>query len=207
MATVETLFPTLVCRGSLSGASVLNRALLRDVAELRTQDKVGRAWSRENYRGGYTSYASLCDLHYRTPAFATFAERMQREVDRFARALRWDLRGRRLVMTDCWMNVMPANTYHTLHLHPHSVLSGTYYLQTPPGSVALKLEDPRMPMYMNAPVRVGTGRHALYYSVQPKAGQFVLFESWLRHEVPPNGSRRPRVSIAFNYSIEEAEES
>ena len=82
---------------------------------------------------------------------------MQREAERFARRLQWDLRGRRLVMTDCWMNVMPANTYHTLHLHPHSVLSGTYYVQTPPGSVALKLEDPRMPMYMNAPVRVGTG--------------------------------------------------
>lgn len=206
MATVETLFPTLLYRGPLAGGSALNGRLLRDIDDLRARDKVGRAWSRENYRGGYTSYASLTDLHYRTPALSTFGAKMQREAERFAKALRWDLRGRELRMTDCWVNVMPANTYHTLHLHPHSVLSGTYYVSTPPGSIGLKLEDPRMAMYMNAPVRTGTGKHALYYEIQPKAGQFVLFESWLRHEVPPNRSEKPRVSLAFNFALEEAEE-
>ena len=101
-----------------------------------------------------------------------------------------------LSMTSCWLNVMPKNTYHTLHLHPHSVLSGTYYVTAPKGSVSLKLEDPRMGLYMNAPVR------KLYYEVKPKAGSFVLFESWLRHEVPPNQSSAPRISISFNYSLE-----
>ena len=206
MARIEALFPTLLCRGALSGHAAMNRALLKDVASLRAADPVGRDWSKANYRGGYTSYASLTDLHYRTPAMAAFADRMQVEAERFAKQLKWDLKGRRLRMTDCWMNVMPANTYHTLHLHPHSVLSGTYYVSTPPGSIGLKLEDPRMPMYMNAPVRTGSGKHALYFEVQPKAGHFVLFESWLRHEVPPNQSAKPRVSLAFNYSLEDEEE-
>ena len=206
MATVETLFPTLLCRGSLPKKETLNRALLRDIKDLQSEDPVGRAWSKDNYRGGYTSYASLSDLQYRTPAMAHFAELMQPQADKFAKALKWDLKSHQLQMTTCWMNVMPEHTYHTLHLHPHSVLSGTYYVNTPKGSVGLKLEDPRMTMYMNAPVRTGAGKHALYYEVQPKAGHFVLFESWLRHEVPPNRSRQPRVSIGFNYSVESAEE-
>jgi len=32
------------------------------------------------------------------------------------------------------------------------------------------------------------------------AGRLVLFESWLRHEVPPNPVNDERVSVSFNYS-------
>jgi uncharacterized protein (TIGR02466 family) len=32
------------------------------------------------------------------------------------------------------------------------------------------------------------------------AGNVVLFESWLRHEVPPNPVAAERVSISFNYN-------
>src|SRR3546814_12611441 len=39
------------------------------------------------------------------------------------------------------------------HIHPHSVVSGTFYVAVPPGSGALKLEDPRLPMLMAAPAR------------------------------------------------------
>jgi uncharacterized protein (TIGR02466 family) len=32
------------------------------------------------------------------------------------------------------------------------------------------------------------------------AGTVLLFESWLRHEVPPNPVSAERVSISFNFS-------
>jgi uncharacterized protein (TIGR02466 family) len=34
------------------------------------------------------------------------------------------------------------------------------------------------------------------------AGDVILFESWLRHEVGPNPSAGERVSISFNYAWE-----
>jgi uncharacterized protein (TIGR02466 family) len=188
----EELFPTIVSRGFVKP----HRDLLRDIQTLSRRDRVGRDWSRENYRGGYTSYASLSDLHRRTPAFSEFADRLDPHVRAFVKAQGW--KRTRLEMTNCWMNIMPRHTYHTLHLHPHSVVSGVYYVSVPKGSVALKLEDPRMSSYMNAPTR------ALYHEIKPKAGMFVLFESWLRHEVPPNQSSDPRISISFNYSFVEA---
>jgi uncharacterized protein (TIGR02466 family) len=98
-------------------------------------------------------------------------------------------------MNSLWMNIMPMQTYHALHLHPHSIISGTYYVSCPKGSVSLKLEDPRMPYYMNAPAR------NVFYEVNPKPGHFILFESWLRHEVPPNQSKQPRISLSFNFSL------
>jgi len=203
MAKIENLFPTLVYEGDLKEKGPLNRALLKDVAAFSAQDKVGRAWSKENYRQGYTSYASLSDMQFRSPAFSQLAELLQPHADKFAKALGWDLKGWQLAMNACWMNVMPQHTYHTLHLHPHSVLSGTYYVSVPKGSVSLKLEDPRMPMYMNAPVK----KESLYHEIHPKPGAFVLFESWLRHEVPPNQSKDPRISVSFNYAIEEEHDS
>ncbi len=203
MAKVVGVFSTHLYQGSLPGNPALNRALSKDVEDFSAQDKLGQSWSEENYRNGYTSYASLSDMQFRSPTFAKFSDLMQPHATKFAKSLGWELKGCHLRMTTCWMNVMPKNSYHTLHLHPHSVISGTYYVSTPKGSVSLKLEDPRMPMYMNAPVRTRGKNNSHYYVVQAKAGTFVLFESWLRHEVPPNQSASPRVSISFNYEIEE----
>lgn len=200
MATTKALFPTLLFQQSLAPA--LKNRVLRDIGALSQQDSAGQEWSKAHYRNGYTSYASLADLHRRTPAFAALEDAILPLAGRFARELGWQLRGRHLEMTACWMNVMPQHTYHTLHLHPHSALSGTYYVQVPPGSSCLKLEDPRMPMYMHAPVRETGKFSSLYYEIQPKPGTVVLFESWLRHEVPPNASKKPRISVSFNLSLE-----
>ncbi len=193
----QELFSTPIAQGQLPAAQKLNKALLKDIQTIAREDKLGKSWSEENYRGGYTSYASLNNLHHRYPSFMDFEKRMQKEALSFAKKLKWDLKGLELRMTDCWANLMPAHTYHTLHFHPHSVLSGAYYVSVPPKSSALKLEDPRMSFFMNAP----QGK-SLYFEIPAQEGGFVLFESWLRHEVPPNHSQKPRISISFNYALE-----
>jgi uncharacterized protein (TIGR02466 family) len=191
----ESIFPTLIARGTLSASERLNREMLKAIRDLSSQDRMGIQWSKENYRGGYTSYASLNDLHHRMPVFARFADMLQPYVENFGKSQGWAMKGLELEMSDCWMNIMPRHTYHNLHLHPHSVVSGVYYVSTPKGSVSLKLEDPRMTLYMNAPQR----KKPLCHTIVPTEGSFVLFESWLRHEVPPNQSAKPRISLSFNY--------
>ena len=193
---VKELFTTRIYQAPLLGAASLNRRLLEDIRNLSSNDRLGKRWSKDHYHSGYTSYASLSDLHHRTPAFLRLAELLAPHAGAFARAQSWEMRGLKLEMTACWVNVMRAGAHHTLHLHPHSVISGVYYVAVPKGSVALRLEDPRMIYYMNAPI----GR-PLYHETTPKAGTCVLFDSWLRHEVPPNRSRAPRISISFNYSL------
>jgi len=73
-------------------------------------------------------------------------------------------------------------------------VSGTVYVAVPPGSGALRLEDPRLPLMMAAPSRPGTFVYA-----DPREGSVFLWESWLRHEVMPNAARQDRISISFNY--------
>jgi len=201
---INSLFPTLIGTGSLPNFKSLNQRMIKDVLSLSKQDLMGQKWSKENYFGGYTSYSSVCDLHCRYPSFAAFEEELQPHAENFARTQGWNLKDLELRMTHLWVNIMPEHTYHTLHLHPHSAISGAYYLQTPLKSVPLKIEDPRMNCYMSAPVRENRtpANESLYFEVQAKEGDFVIFESWVRHEVPPNRSKKPRISLSFNYSLE-----
>lgn len=200
---VRSLFPTLIHVAPLqrSGSAVLNRRLLAESLQLRADDIAGRRWSTRNYPGGYTSYASQSRMQRISPTFARLERLLGRHVRSFARALALDLEGRELVMTDCWVNIMPQGVVHSLHLHPLSTVSGTYYLRTPAGASGLKFEDPRLDRFMAAPPRRPDAPVELqpWHTVAAKTGQVVLFESWLRHEVPANPVGSERISISFNY--------
>lgn len=177
-----------------------NARLLAECRQLLRDDAAGRAWSRTNYPGGYTSYASVTRLHRLSPTFADLERRLDDHVRPFARALRLDLRGHALAMTDCWVNVMGPGGAHGLHLHPISTLSGTYYVRVPRGAPGLKLEDPRLDRMMAAPPRRRGARDGRWFEVAARTGYLIVFESWLRHEVPPQRAAGQRVSVSFNYS-------
>lgn len=179
----------------------LNRQLLREVDDVTQLDGAGRGWSRENYKNGFTSYASANELQKFSPTFSALEKSIDAHVRKFVRALDLDLGGRALRMTNCWVNVMRENAHHGMHLHPLSVVSGTYYVQTPRGASAIKFEDPRLGLFMGAPPRKENAREAnrTFLSLPAEAGKVVLFESWLRHEVPAQRGTAPRVSVSFNY--------
>ena len=152
---VEPLFPTLIYKAPLrrGGAAVLNRRLLAECLQLREDDTAGQRWSARNYPGGFTSYHSAHRMHEVSPSFDELRRRLDRHVAAYAESLELDLSGRELSMTDCWVNIMPRQVVHGLHLHPLSTISGTYYVKTPHGCSALKFEDPRLDRFMAAPPR------------------------------------------------------
>lgn len=203
MATIETLFATRVYQAPLGGkgAARLNRDLERACLSIARDDRAGQAWCREHAYAGYTSYASLNDLTVRTPAFDELEHRLTPHVARFAKALHFDL-AKQLALDSIWINVLKPGGAHSGHIHPSSVLSGTYYVTVPKGASALKLEDPRLGLMMAAPRRKETApRDAQpFVTVAPKPGTLILFESWLRHEVPANTARESRISVSFNYA-------
>jgi uncharacterized protein (TIGR02466 family) len=200
----QLLFPTRIYAAPLrpAGARALNTRLLRECRQLREDDAAGRRWSARNYPGGYTSYSSAHRMHRLSPTFAALERALDRHVGKFARELEFDLAGRELAMTDCWVNIMGRGAAHSLHLHPLSSISGTYYVATPRAAPGLKFEDPRLERFMAAPPRARNAARANrpWVTVPAQAGQLLLFESWLRHEVAPHPSTAERISISFNYS-------
>jgi uncharacterized protein (TIGR02466 family) len=196
--TVQRLFPTLVYRGRLKhdGWQKFNNRLLRECLQLRADDAGGRRWSVHNYPGGYTSYNSASRMHQVSPTFAELERRLRRHMRSFVTSLQLDLMQRELAMTDCWVSIMPRRVVHGLHLHPLSTLSGTYYVKTPSGCPGLKFEDPRLDRFMASPPRgvSGDGSSRPWVVIPARAGELVLFESWLRHEVPPNTVDAERIN-------------
>ena len=197
-------FSTLIYSERLPGRDLgrMNDDLADECGRIRAHDAAGRRWSAAHYRGGYTSFASLAQLHRTSSTFARLEARIAPHVRRFARHLDFDLRGRRVFMTDCWVNIMPAGAAHGLHLHPLAFISGTYYVRTPPGCAGLKFEDPRLDRFMAAPPRRLAARPANRSHVvfPAEAGRLILFESWLRHEVAANPVAAERISVSFNYN-------
>src|SRR5262245_44982589 len=200
---IQRCFPTLIYSARLArGWQSLNRRLLAECKQLAHDDEAGQRWSAKHYPGGFTSYNSASRMHEVSPTFARLRRALDGHVRSFARRLDFDLAGRELAMTDCWVNVMPKQVVHSLHLHPLSTLSGTYYVQTPTGSPGLKFEDPRLERFMAAPPRKtdARGENRPWVVMPAHAGHLLLFESWLRHEVVPNQARGERISISFNYN-------
>jgi uncharacterized protein (TIGR02466 family) len=201
---IRAWFPTFIYAEPLqkAGLQKLNTELADECRRLRDFDAAGRRWSEKNYPGGYTSYASMNELHRFSSTFADLERKFTRHVRVFARALDMDLRGRSIRLTDLWVNIMPPTAAHSLHLHPLSFISGTYYVATPRGCSGLKFEDPRLDRFMAAPPKLPNARreNQVHVTYPAEAGNVILFESWLRHAVAANRVEEERISISFNFN-------
>ncbi len=203
MTEIKDLFPTRIYRADGIIPPKLNGEVEAVSMSLAVDDRAGLKWSEAHGYPGYTSYASLNDLPWRFPEFKSLVKAIDKHALAFARELHWDMRGTKPVCDSLWVNVMPEGGSHTSHIHPNSVLSGTYYVAVPEGAGPIVYEDPRLAMLMAAPPRKKTAPEAFksHVSFTPQVGTLMLWESWLRHEVPLNRAEGNRISVSFNYCL------
>ena len=192
------LFATCLYEADLGNDQLLAE-LSHSIRSLAEDDAAGKRWSRDKGYRGYTSYASLNDLPRRDPAFADLAKLLNRHAARLAKDLAWEVKPK---LDSLWVNLLRPGGHHSAHIHPHSILSGTLYVEVPKGSGPIRFEDPRLPMMMAAPVRRDDAPEELrpFVSIEPRSGLLLMWESWLRHEVLPGTARAERLSISFNFS-------
>ena len=195
---IETLWPTIFMRRTLPGHELANQALSAFILELEDANTtLTTDYLRDNL---------LVAEH---PAVMWLRECINRTITDYFRALGmtyqidWTLHG--------WANVNRLGDYHDPHNHPHSYLSGTYYVQVPQDRAPLRTRrdvrpgcitfyDPRGPaVNMNA-IR-GDPYIEPEYTVTPQPGQILLWPAFLTHFVHPNLSETPRISISFNVML------
>lgn len=194
-------FATLVYRSQYDKADrrKLIRELLNESITFADLDNVGNDWSAENYPFGYTSYSSHLMLEKQSPYFQQLEKWIFREVKKYGKLLKIDFDQGEIVLSNLWINIMEKGCQHSSHLHPLSTISGTFYLNTPRSSGDFVFEDPRMSHFMGSAPRIADSGEDRLVKISPKAGELILFESWLRHEVRTHQGEEPRVSISFNY--------
>jgi uncharacterized protein (TIGR02466 family) len=197
---VRRLFVTQLYEAEIADERLLEE-LGRSIRALAQDDRAGRNWSKEHLYPGYTSYASLNDLPKRDPGFADLTKLLTRHALTFASECGFDL-ARKPRLDSLWANLLKSGGHHSGHIHPHSMISGTFYVEVPNGSGAIRFEDPRLPLMMAAPARAKDAPQDLqpFVSVEPRPGLLLMWESWLRHEVLPGAGKGERLSISFNFA-------
>lgn len=206
MSDISSLFVTRLYRARLAeqGKPVDVTELEASCLSIAEDDEAGQEWCAANGYAGYTSYASLADLAWRFPVFKALVKVLDSHVAVFAEDLVFDLGEGKLRLDSLWINILPEGGIHTSHIHPHSVISGTTYVAMPEGASAIRFEDPRLAMMMAAPTRRKDARQEMrsFITVEPEVGEILMWESWLRHEVPMNFAEENRISVSFNYRWE-----
>ena len=190
---MRSLFETKLYEADL-GDDALLEELAHSIRSLSQDDGAGRRWSKEHSYSGYTSYASLNDLPKRDPVIAGLAKLLIRNAAKFAEESGFDL-PRKPKLDSLWVNLLKSGGHHSGHIHPHSLISGTFYVEVPSGSGPIRFEDPRLGLMMAAPTRPN-----MFVTVAPRPGLLLMWESWLRHEVLPGAGRGERLSISFNFA-------
>jgi uncharacterized protein (TIGR02466 family) len=101
-----------------------------------------------------------------------------------------------------FLNYFKEGSAHPKHVHSQCTISGIFYLQTPPGSSNIRFL-PNQPFrdffdYMFH-IKDPDNWYALkHYDYKPYPGLLLMWPAWLYHEVLPNQSTDPRISIVFN---------
>ncbi len=178
----------------------LNAQLLEAVAGLRREDPGMKV---SNHLGWHSSR----DFFSRTePAFQLLQQHIWQALTSGVRRF-WKEFDPKLHRTihDGWVNVNGKGAFNAPHEHSLHHLSGCYYVSTPESdeesSGVLGFMNPAGPVGPKGwfsdrliPARL---------NARPKAGQIILFPSYLLHWVCPNQAEEERVSIAFNLTIAE----
>ena len=105
------------------------------------------------------------------------------------------------------LNRITKDGYHKLHSHPNCVISGCFYLDVPFNSSNILFKDPRdYHKYYQLEYNFNDGdgdKNCLNPDLvkEVKTGDFLMWNSWLEHEVLPNKIDLPRTTLVFNISV------
>jgi len=197
-AEFQRLWPTLFMSIRLPGAEAANPILASLLLQANAkQDQLTTSYLQQN----------LFELNH--PAISWLQQCVMRAIADYVQESGMDKMPQ--VSLQGWPNVNAKGDYHNLHNHPHSWLSGTYYLSVPaqpqsdrarndinPG--AISFFDPRGSANMGA-LR-NDGQFDPEYRRLPEAGELFLWPAFVHHFVHPNMSDDPRLSISFNVVVQ-----
>jgi uncharacterized protein (TIGR02466 family) len=94
---------------------------------------------------------------------------------------------------------MNKGDHHPTHSHPNSIYSGVFYLNVSEKNANLRFHDPRP--YINfISYNSKQPNGSSYYDIKPQTGLFLIWQSWVTHEVLKNHTDG-RTSVVFNISI------
>ena len=195
---LETLFPAAVQITEVDKFEPLNRRLMRKIEQIRAEVPNGRpeAWVSTVY----TTLNSADELH-KLPEFSELNEIIMRESASFADSLMINHHDYPLQVSACWLNIYGPMDGQEIHLHSNNMISGSYYVKTPPGCSGLMFHSMRADQMLEPPLTAINKLNSTISELAVREGMMVLFQSSMKHSVRPSPTAEERISISFNLSM------
>lgn len=182
------LFPTRIWQTHPPLADMHLRAWVNDVLALRAASP--KPAGRTNRQGWNSEDMAVLER----PVFAPLRQSIHAAC---GEALREMGQSGVAFELQSWVNLHDRGGFNFSHVHEGSLLSGSFYLQVPPGSGKFVFRDPR-PGVLHGYVKGAVANGYSDIHLTPDTGLLVLFPCWMEHYVEPHDSDEPRIVIAFN---------
>jgi uncharacterized protein (TIGR02466 family) len=198
LARVDSIFPTPLYRYRVDQTG-LNEALATEIAARRKAEQGMANRNRLGWQSNHDFFQRKEAGHARLArTFAEVAKQTIQLLDPQADFAKFN------VLLNGWVNVNPPGGYNSPHQHSDAHLSGVYYVEVPKsksdGGGAIEFLSPHPVRLLSTLIRSPLFSDRV--RVQPAAGDLLVFPSQLMHWVLPNDSGKPRVTAAFNATIQ-----
>tara|TARA_B100000287_G_C20628136_1_gene778671 strand:+ start:131 stop:781 length:651 start_codon:yes stop_codon:yes gene_type:complete len=192
-SNVKVLFPSIIFEQKVDGFDAISDELIGYCYGERGRDPTGNTATNVN------GWQSKADYHLKESTVKTTLSRGLSKIGGFRE-------GYGLRLNGMWININPPGALNNGHNHPNCDLAGVYWIKTQPDCGKIEFENPN---YYNHPNVQGYSDDLIQgcelfpaYDFEPRAGQILLFPSYLRHGVHVNRSNEDRISCSFNCTLE-----
>ena len=187
------LFATQLYEAEI-GEGRLVEELAHSIRSFAAQDEAGRRWSREHALPGLHQLRLAQRSAAPRPGVRRARQAAHPPRPRLRRRARPGTASRKL--DSLWANLLKSGGHHSGHIHPHSIISGTFYVEAPPGSGAIRFEDPRLPLMMAAPA----ARPTPSSPSSPAPACCCCGKAGSATKSSPARGKGERLSISFNFA-------
>ena len=101
-------------------------------------------------------------------------------------------------ITQSWSNYLDTHIDHHMHMHPNSIISGVFYVQTDGTPIQFYRKNPQSDLLLHLGFTENNEWNSDSVHFNSEQGKVFLFPSSLPHAVSVNQSNTQRISIAFN---------
>jgi len=133
------------------------------------------------------------------PKLQRFHQFLQEQINFYAYSVLNMAKETEFYITQSWANLNPKNSFHHLHKHPNSIISGIFFVTD--NSNALKLHK-GLSNYMFPGFEFNRNKFNIVngdsWRFPTKKNTLLIFPSQVEHQVEINKDNHSRVSVSFN---------